>query len=61
MTKVLTRLIALSHVHQVLNQLGLSYIWEQGYRNSMALNKLVKQRMYDMYTQNWQATLNIAS
>ena len=44
----------LSHVHSTLNNLGLSYLWQNQALSVNNFKKMINQRMKDQYIQSWE-------
>ena len=48
------------HVKKIMDNLGLSYIWHQQGETDIP-NSIIKQRLYDSYSQSWYADINNSS
>ena len=48
------------HIKKILNNLGLSYVWQQQGEIEIPLT-VIKKRMYDSYSQTWYANINNSS
>ena len=49
-------------VRNLLNNTGISIVWQnQGVRNEMAFITLLRQRLQDMFIQDWHSRLDLSS
>ena len=48
------------HIKKILDNLGLSYVWQQQGEFEIPLT-IIKKRMYDSYSQTWYANINNSS
>ena len=48
------------HIKKILDNLGLSYVWQQQGETEIPLT-VIKKRMYDSYSQTWYANINNSS
>jgi hypothetical protein len=47
----------LIHTHQLLNKLGLGFMWDEVHIDTTLFKCIVKQRMLDISNQNWKSTV----
>ena len=47
-----------SHIKQILNEIGMSHVWNNQYNLSTSNLSAIKQRIIDIYQQTWHNSIN---
>ena len=48
-------------IHEILNNNGLTYVWNWDNISTFRLKKLIQQRINDAFTQNWSSDMSVST